>query len=119
MRPKPVPNESSSGPAASRSARRGLIAAWLIGALLIAVGALSLAIYSGAYDVAADIPHTQPVFWLPQTVRQRSIAARATVVVVPPDLADQKRVAGGAGQYAEMCSGCHLAPGMKRTEISQ
>ena len=25
----------------------------------------------------------------------------------------------GAGEYAEMCSGCHLAPGMKRTEISQ
>src|SRR5262249_38728056 len=30
-----------------------------------------------------------------------------------------KRIASGAGQYAEMCSSCHLAPGMKRTEISR
>jgi mono/diheme cytochrome c family protein len=30
-----------------------------------------------------------------------------------------KRVASGAGQYAEMCGSCHLAPGMKRTEIGR
>nr|MBA3812169.1 cytochrome c [Caulobacteraceae bacterium] len=35
------------------------------------------------------------------------------------DLTDPKRVATGAGLYAEMCSGCHLAPGMEKTEISQ
>jgi mono/diheme cytochrome c family protein len=34
-------------------------------------------------------------------------------------LADPKRIASGAGQYADMCSSCHLAPGMKRTEISR
>jgi hypothetical protein len=45
---------------------------------LVAVGATSLAIYAGAYDVAADIPHAQPVYWFLQTVRQRSIAERAT-----------------------------------------
>jgi mono/diheme cytochrome c family protein len=87
--------------------------------LLVAISAASLAIYAGAYDVAADIPHTQPVYWLLQTVRQQSIAARATEVAVPADLAEPKRVASGAAQYDEMCSSCHLAPGMKRTEISQ
>jgi len=35
------------------------------------------------------------------------------------DLKDPNRISRGAGQYADMCSGCHLAPGMKRTEISQ
>ena len=30
-----------------------------------------------------------------------------------------KRIASGAAQYDEMCSLCHLAPGMKRTEISR
>jgi len=88
-------------------------------ALLAVIGAASLVIYAGIYNVAADIPHTQPVFWLMTTVRERSIAAGATDVVVPHDLADPKRIASGAGQYAEMCSGCHLAPGMKRTEISR
>ncbi|SRR6266508_2674713 len=89
------------------------------GVLLAAIGAAAFGIYGGLYNVAADVPHTQPVFWLMTTVRERSIDVRATGVVVPGDLADPKRLASGAGQYAEMCSSCHLAPGMKRTEISQ
>ncbi|MEX1060314.1 MAG: cytochrome c [Methyloceanibacter sp.] len=88
-------------------------------ALLVAVGAAAFGIYAGLYNVAADIPHTGPVFWLVETVRERSIAVRAADVVVPGDLGDPKRIASGAGQYAEMCSFCHLAPGMKRTEISR
>ena len=80
---------------------------------------MSLAVYGGLYDVAADVPHTQPVYWLMTTVRERSIAVRAAGVVVPGDLTNPKRIASGAGQYAEMCSSCHLAPGMKRTEISR
>ena len=71
------------------------------------------------YNIAADSPHTQVVYWLLQTARQRSIAARATDVVVPSDLDDPKRIASGAAQYVEMCSGCHLAPGMHRTEINR
>jgi mono/diheme cytochrome c family protein len=90
-----------------------------IGALLLLVAAAAAAIYAGLYNVAADIPHTQPVYWLFDTVRQRSVAARARDIVVPNDLDDTNRVSRGAGQYAEMCSGCHLAPGMKRTEISR
>ena len=108
-----------SGLPDSRSARHWLIAASVGGALLAVTGAASLAIYAGMYNVAADIPHTQPVFWLLETVRERSVAVRAAGVIVPPDLADPKRVAAGAAEYAEICSGCHLAPGMKRTEISR
>ena len=52
-------------------------------------------------------------------MRERSVAARARDVVVPKDLADANRISKGAGEYAEMCSGCHLAPGMERTEISR
>ena len=89
------------------------------GALLAAIGAGVFGIYGGLYNVAADIPHTQPIFWLMTTVRERSIAVRSADIVVPGDLADPKRIASGAGQYAEMCSSCHLAPGMKRTEISR
>jgi hypothetical protein len=87
-------------------------------ALLVVISAATFGIYGGLYNVAADIPHTQPVFWLMTTVRERSIKVRAAGVV-PPDLTDPKRISAGAGEYAEMCSGCHLAPGMKRTEISR
>jgi mono/diheme cytochrome c family protein len=101
--------------------RRGYELRWglVIGALALLIGAAVVAIYAGLYNIAADIPHTQPVYWLLDTIRQRSVIARARDIVVPNDLDDAKRISRGAGQYAEMCSGCHLAPGLKRTEISQ
>jgi mono/diheme cytochrome c family protein len=86
-------------------------------ALAVAVGA-SL-VYMGSFDVAADTPHSQPVFWLMNTVRDRSIGMRAVDIAIPSDLTDAKRIASGAAEYDEMCSPCHLAPGMKRTEISR
>jgi mono/diheme cytochrome c family protein len=78
-----------------------------------------VAIYAGLYNIAADVPHTQPVYWLFDTIRQRSVIARARDIAVPDDLDDASRILKGASEYAEMCNGCHLAPGMKRTEISQ
>jgi mono/diheme cytochrome c family protein len=103
----------------ARVTRPWLIALFVAGALLAAIGAVALGLYWGVYNVAADVPHTQPVFRLLEAVRDRSIAVRAAEVVVPSDLTDPGRVASGAGQYAEMCSSCHLAPGMSRTEISR
>jgi mono/diheme cytochrome c family protein len=91
----------------------------VVGALALLTGAAVVAIYAGLYNVAADVPHTQPVYWLLDTIRQRSVIARARDLVVPNDLDDANRISRGAGQYAEMCSGCHLAPGMKRTEVSR
>jgi ketosteroid isomerase-like protein len=38
-------------------------------------------------------------------------------VSVPGDISDAKLIASGAGEFAEMCTGCHLAPGMKDTEM--
>jgi mono/diheme cytochrome c family protein len=96
--------------------------AWLlaaVGALLAIIVTGAIAIYAGAYNIAADVPHTQPVFWLLEATRERSIEVRAKGISVPSDLSDSKRIVSGAGQYAEMCAGCHLAPGMKRTEISR
>src|SRR4029450_5135329 len=64
-------------------------------------------------------PHPEPVYWLLETLRGRSVATRSRDIVVPNDLNDPNRISKGAGEYAEMCSGCHLAPGMERTEISR
>jgi len=104
--------------AACWTAARWLIVTVAAGALLTAIVAAAL-VYMGSFDVAADKPHSEPVFWLMNTVRERSVAIRAADTTVPADLADAKRVASGAAQYDEMCSLCHLAPGMKRTEISR
>jgi mono/diheme cytochrome c family protein len=98
------------------------IRSWLIAmvtgaVLLTAIGAAAL--FGGLFNVAADVPHSNAVHWLLETMRERSIAVRTAGIVVPDDLADAKRIASGGGQYAEMCSLCHLAPGMKRTEIAR
>ena len=103
---------------ASRTGTHCLIVTLATSALLIAVVAAVL-VHMGSFDVAADKPHSQPVFWLMNTVRERSVAIRAADIIVPGDLAEAKRIASGAAQYDEMCSLCHLAPGMKRTEISR
>ncbi|MBJ7406431.1 MAG: cytochrome c [Bradyrhizobium sp.] len=93
--------------------------AWIVLGILVSIGAGGwFFVRSGAFDIAADTPHSQPVYWLMQKVREYSIAVRASDPV-PKDLDDGKRIASGAGQYAEMCATCHLAPGMKRTEISR
>jgi mono/diheme cytochrome c family protein len=119
MCPQSVSGRGRSGLATSWITRHWLLAALVAAALLVVIGAASLFLYAGIYNIAADAPHTQPVYWLLKTLRERSVAARATGVVVPGDLDDPKRIAAGAGQYAEMCSGCHLAPGMRRTEMSR
>jgi mono/diheme cytochrome c family protein len=90
----------------------------LAAAFLVLLGLGVLLVYTGAYNIAADSPHTAPVLSFLNTIRQRSVAVRAAGVVVPADIADPKRIAAGAGMYNEMCSGCHLGPGTERTEIS-
>lgn len=101
-------------------ANRGktVIATLLVSAVVVAV-VVAAAVLSGAYSVAGDAPHSGLVFSLLQTMRVRSIAAQASGIAAPDDLGDAKRIAAGASEYAEMCSQCHLAPGMEKTEISQ
>ncbi len=84
---------------------------------LLAAGA-AMAIYSGAYDVGADAPHTRPVYALLETARKRSVAVRAEDLQVPADIGDPARVRQGAGNYNAMCTGCHLSPGANETELS-
>jgi len=58
------------------------------------------------------------VIFLAQAARERSIAVRSRDIHVP-NLADPKAIAAGASEYAEMCTGCHLGPGVERSELSQ
>lgn len=84
--------------------------------LVILVAGGAVFVYSGLYNVGADRHHTRPVFALMQTLRERSIAVRARDIAVP-DLRDPQRILKGAGQYAAMCTDCHLKPGMDDSEI--
>ena len=100
--------------------RRHWFVASLAALAVIVLGGLgAIVVYAGIYNIAADAPHTKAVYWLLEEVRERSIAVHARDIIVPTDLKDKKRIAAGAAEYSEMCSQCHLAPGMEKTEISQ
>lgn len=89
------------------------IAATLL--VLIVLGAVT--VWSGAYNVAADEPHSSLIFGILETARERSIAARADDAQVPA-LDDLGMARRGAGNYDAMCAGCHLAPGEPESELS-
>ena len=89
----------------------------LIALAVLTVAAFGLYIALGAYPVGADVPHSGPVYWALTTVRDRSVAAQARDTIAPADLENPRRLAIGAGHYASMCSGCHLAPGYESSEV--
>ena len=91
--------------------------ALVLWALLLAA-ALAVFVFSGAYDVGADVPHWGVTSELLEFSRDRSIEAHAGGIK-PPNLEDPRLIAIGAEHYSEMCTGCHLAPGMEETEIRQ
>jgi len=84
-------------------------------ATLGAIGA-GIFVYSGLYNIGADDHHTKPVFTVLQTLRNQSIHIRSKDIVVP-NLNDPQLILKGAGQYAAMCTSCHLTPSMKDSEV--
>lgn len=83
--------------------------------VVITIG-LGLSAYSGLYDIGADDHHWPLTFRALQTVRDRSIHVRSVHIEVP-NLEDPRLILKGAGQYAAMCTGCHLAPGVGESEL--
>jgi len=95
---------------------------WIVLVAAIALGVpagAALFVYGGVYDIGADAPHTKPVFWAISQLRDRSIAVRAHAITAPADLSSPTRIAAGATLYASLCTGCHLAPGLKKTDLSR
>lgn len=100
--------------------RRHLPSTAFVVVLLLALAAFAgVFIYAGLYNIGADAPHSGFVYNALQELRERSIDSRARNIRAPADLHSPKRVAAGAGLYAEMCTGCHLGPGVEKSELSQ
>lgn len=90
--------------------------AW-IGALSLAgIAAILATAAAGWYDVGADAPHAAPIESFLDWGRRRAIAAHiATEPIALPMSDDALR--RGATHYAEMCVGCHMAPGASDREM--
>ena len=94
-------------------ARFGLAAT---GILAVMAGSGALFVGSGVYNIGADDHHTKVVLVLIERLRERSIEVHARRIDVP-QLEDPYRVAAGAERYAALCVGCHLAPGVTKSDI--
>lgn len=81
-------------------------------------GAAGLAfLYSGLYPMGADVPHNRLTYSALETLRERSIAHSIRPIEVPP-LDDADLILAGGADYNEMCTGCHLKPGVKDSEMT-
>lgn len=76
-------------------------------------------VWLGVGNVAADDPHSRPVYALIETARERSIEVRAAKLQLPANLNDPERIRQGAGNYNAMCVTCHLSPEAAATEMSK
>jgi mono/diheme cytochrome c family protein len=96
--------------------RIGKIALLAAAAVVAAAIGAAAFIESGVYDIGADDHHTKFVLALIEQLRERSIGVRAQSIAVPP-LQEPQRIAAGAQRYAALCVGCHLAPGVFKSEL--
>lgn len=85
---------------------------------IIVVGALGF-IWLGIYNIGADAPHSKIVYNTLDSLRERAIARYSSGIQAPTDLTSAARVQSGAALYDEMCTGCHLGPGLEKSELSQ
>jgi mono/diheme cytochrome c family protein len=74
--------------------------------------------FSGVINVAATDPHNPVTRFMLNTTMENSVRAHATGITAP-SLEDPQLVMEGFRHYREMCVGCHLAPGIDSTEISE
>lgn len=88
-----------------------LVVAVLVGIAIV----LGIYAWSGAYNIGADHHHWRLTYDFLQMARNRSLAEHSRNIAVP-DLSNSQLILKGAGQYAAMCTQCHLTPGVENSE---
>jgi len=81
-----------------------------------AIGGGAVFVGSGVYDIGADDHHTKLTLAMIEQLRERSIEARIHGLEIRT-ISDPARIAAGAQRYAALCVGCHLAPGVTKSDI--
>jgi mono/diheme cytochrome c family protein len=86
--------------------------------VILVSGALGAALFveSGFYNIGADDHHTKAVLAIITQLRDRSIQARLGSIE-PQLTATPAMIKSGAEHYSVLCVGCHLAPGVAKSEL--
>lgn len=98
------------------STARGFVLGVVATVIVGAIGAYAF-VQSGAYPMGADVPHTPLTLRMIDRLRDASTERAAKSITAPGNLDDRALIAAGAHEYAEECTGCHLAPGMASSEL--
>jgi mono/diheme cytochrome c family protein len=88
---------------------------FLCGLIILAIAVF---IWSGVYNVAADVPHWGVTFWLLDQARERSVEFHSRQIT-PPALNDRDLVGKGFPAFHDGCRHCHGAPGQSRNRFAQ
>jgi mono/diheme cytochrome c family protein len=94
---------------------------FLLGVLFtvfVAIVSVFAVVSSGVVNVGADQEHSPMMFSFLETARNRSIANASKDIVVP-DLEKVDMISSGGADYKDMCAGCHLSPGVDKTDFSE
>jgi mono/diheme cytochrome c family protein len=86
--------------------------------VILLLGALGAALFveSGIYNIGADDHHTTATVALIAQLRDRSIQTRLRSIE-PQLAATPAMIQSGAEHYAVLCVGCHLAPGLTKSDL--
>jgi mono/diheme cytochrome c family protein len=90
--------------------------AWITFIILVSIGA-GVFIWSGTYNVAANVPHWEITFEILEQLRDRSVAKHSEGINAPP-LTDPKLEQAGFHVFNETCRLCHGAPGLTRSDFA-
>ena len=88
-----------------------------LGLLLALAAGVGVFVWSGIYNPGADSPHWKLTYMLMQATREQAVERHAAGIKLPGDLNDPQLILKGAGQYAAMCTQCHLTPARHDSEI--
>ena len=85
--------------------------------VVVAIASVFIVVNSGLISIAADKSHHPMIYKFLEQARSRSIA-KASENIVVPNLDNAAMISSGGADYNDMCAGCHLSPGIEKTDLS-
>lgn len=90
----------------------------IIFTVVVAIAGVFVVVISGIVNIGADQEHSPMVYNFLETARNRSIENASKDIIVP-DLEQVDMISSGGADYKDMCAGCHLSPGVEKTDFSE
>lgn len=116
---KPVDHSAAlPGEAVPRKPTIKVVLLTVFASLVVLMLGAGLLMVSGFYNIAADLPHVEPVRWMLQAGRTRSVEFHSRGIQAP-DLNNPALARDGFVFYRKLCQPCHGGPGIANEQIGR